>query len=155
MLFFLHPVSASAQVKEIVKVLNREQLKDLQAREKGLEQSCGEQFELVRKFQVEGNVLSIEVRRANGDSTEFYIEKQEVDLSKVKAIVKDINVLFQTDDDAVTITTTYASGKKDFDKGSTFFLYLSCGKENEALAKRIAKAFKKAGWPIEIGVWAD
>lgn len=154
-LFVLTSVCASAQIKEIVKILNSEQLKDIRLHQKDSGQSCGERYELVKRFEVEGNILSIQVRRSNNDSTDYYIEKQEVDLSKVRAVVKDINVIFETEDDAVTTTTTSATGEQSLNRGNMFFLYLSCGKENEALAERIVKAFKKAGWTIVMGVWAD
>lgn len=124
-------------------------------RQKDSEASCGEKYEVVQKFNIAGNILSFEVKVNSMDTADYYFVKQEVDLGKIKAVVKDINVLFQTEDEAVVSTTISSTGEKSVNRSNQFFLYLSCEKQNDYLGEQIVKAFKKGGWSIEKNVWAD
>ncbi|PZR25507.1 MAG: hypothetical protein DI535_17615 [Citrobacter freundii] len=154
-LLFFESVPAFGQPKKIVRILNSQQDKEIRLRQKDSSGSCGEKYEVVKKFTIEGNILSFEVKVSSIDTADHYFVKQEVDLGKIKAVVKDINVLFETEDGAAVSTTVSSTGEKSINRGNQFFLYLSCEKQNDYLGEQIVKAFKNGGWNIEKNIWAD
>lgn len=115
----------------------------------------GENFEVLKNFSIENNRLSLEVKRKSDNGTEVYTEKQEVDLYKIKQIVKDINIILETEPHAVTITNTKENGEKSVRTTDMFFLHLSYEKQNEFLADDIVEAFQKAGYKLKKGFWHD
>lgn len=161
-LFILYLLLSSlfcfAQQQEIVKILNQELKKEIR-RQQQMPNFDGDTLVLVQPYRLNGHVLSVAVRRKNYSEDKYYTEKQEVALDKITTVVKDINVIFETETDAVTITdsTGNATGLPDIStrKYNLFFLHLSYEKQNEALAAKLIKAFKKAGYIIEKRFWAD
>ena len=176
-LFFLPSICAFSQTSEIIKILNHELAKELQAQKHDTLNYFGEKFEVVKNFSVKDSVLqivsiradgtddallqttmkilSLEVRKKNYYGEDFYTEKQEVELRNIKTIVKDINVIFETEPDAVTVTQTNERVEKTVKATDMFFLQLSYEKQNEFLANDLVEAFQKAGYKIEKGFWYD
>lgn len=181
LLLILQSFFAFSQTKELTKILNQELQKEVRLQSKDPENYYGDKFEVEQPFHIRDTVLtmvvikenpttkaieedklvatpikvlSLEVKLKSPDGR-FYIQKQEVDLHKIRAIVKDINVIFETDADAVTITHTDTNGAQTVRKSDLFFLHLSSQKQNEDLAAEIVAALKKAGYEIEKGFWFD
>lgn len=177
LILLLYPVFVISQVSEIEKILNRELKKEVLAQEKDRSHYYGDTFKVVEKFNIKDSVqtmtainaqgkeealmqttmkiLTVEVRKKNYYGEDFYTEKQEVDLRKITAIVKDINIIFETSPDAVKTTQTDEKGNKTVKSSDLFFLNLSYEKANEYLAEEIVKAFKKADCPIVKRYWYD
>ncbi|WP_113664320.1 hypothetical protein [Pedobacter nanyangensis] len=176
-LFLLPSVFAFCQTDEIVRILNRELQNEIRTQKEDTLNYQGEKFEVLKKFSVKDSVLqvvtikadgtedalvqttmkilSLEVRKKNYYGKDFYTEKQEVDLSNIKAVIKDINIIFETEPDAVTITRTDENGEKNVFAKNLFFLQLCYEKQNEHLASELISAFEKAGCEIKKGSWYD
>ena len=157
--------------------MNSELRKEILARKGDRGNYNGEKFEVVKNFSIKDSlltmtavnsegkevgemqtamkILSIEVKKKSDYGEDFYTEKQEVDLQKIKAVVKDINIIFETEPNAVKITQTKENGEKNIRTSDMFFLQLSYGKQNEYLAEDLVEVFRKAGYTIEKGFWYD
>lgn len=109
----------------------------------------------MKNFTIDHNILSLEVKKKRYYDDIYYTQKQEIDLQKIKTIIKDINIIFETEPDAVKITETNEKGEKIFRNSDMFFLYLSYEKQNENLADDLIEVFKKAGYTIIKGFWYD
>jgi hypothetical protein len=110
---------------------------------------------VIQPFQIENNVLSLTVKKKSYYDNSLYIMRQEVALDNIISIVKDINVIFVTKEDAITVTKTDANGHVSTRSDNLFFLQLSVAKNNESLANAVVKAFKKEGFTIEKSHWFD
>lgn len=145
-LLFLSSISllVHSQQLKIVTLLNKELAKETKTQKENPGDYYSEKFEVVKKFSLENTMLSLEIMRNDN-----YTEKQEVDFRKIKRIAKDLNVIFETEPDAVKITETSNKGEKTVRRSSMFFLKLSHEKQNEKLANQLVKAFKKVGLKIE------
>lgn len=53
------------------------------------------------------------------------------------------------------VTTINEKGEKETYNTDQFFLHLREEKNNEHFADQIVKIFKKAGYLLEKGIWAD
>lgn len=168
---------AFSQTSEIVKILNLGLKKETKAQNEDRWNYSGEKFEVEKNFSIKDStltvtainyegkevgeiqtrmeILSIEVKKKSYYGEHFYTERREVDLQKIKAVVKDINVIFETEPDAVKITQIYENGEKSERKSDMFFLQLSYEEQNEYLADDLVEAFKKAKYTIEKGFWHD
>lgn len=158
--FFLLLISQTSfsQQQEIVKILNKELKKEISHQFKDPDFS-GDTLWVVTPYRIDSNVLSVTIRKKDPYDGKYYTEKQEIALDKIKSIVKDINVIFEAEGDAVRITQT-ATDTDGPPAAETryynlFFLQLSYEKQNEALADKLVKAFKKAGFTIEKRFWYD
>lgn len=138
---------------DIIKLLNKELAKEIEA-QKDMFSYSGDKFEVVEFFHIENNILSLEIRKRNLADGKMYLLKQEVDLHKIRRIVKNINIIFETELNVIT-TYTNESGEKIKYEDNLFFLQLSYQKNNEYLADKIVKVFFKVGYNIEKGIWAD
>lgn len=154
-LFLLQSVFAFSQKKEITKILNQELTKEIRYQKENPDDYSGEKFDVVENFKIDNGILRISVKKKNLYKDGFYTEKQEVYLQKITTIAKDMNIIFETQPDAVTVTNTEETGEKSSRKTDMFFLHLSVVKQNEYLANELVKAFKKAGYKIEKGNWYD
>lgn len=154
---FISFISFSQQT-EIVKILNKELNKEARLRLKDPDLT-GDTLWVITPYRIDSNVLSVTVKIKVYNDDKYYTEKQEIALDKIKAIVKDINIIFETEPDAVRIiqlpleaTSTQAA---EIRFSNLFFLHLYAEKQNEALANKLIKAFGKAGLKIEKGYWYD
>ncbi|RMZ58681.1 hypothetical protein D1632_13890 [Chryseobacterium nematophagum] len=182
LVFFLLAHFCFSQEQEIIKILNDEIQKEVKYQKNNLEYFPGEKFELVDRFAIKDSILtvnviqvdsitfeqtaeylaqttlqllSVVVKRKNENNNTYYTEKQEVALNKIKRIIKDINIIFETEPDEVKVITIDENGNKKLITRDLFFLYLSSEKHNEYLAETIIDYFKKAGYDIEKGDWYD
>jgi hypothetical protein len=155
--FLLQSIYVPSQVQKIVKILNRELQKEVAAQKKDSANYYGETFDIIKQYSIEGDpkVLVLEIKKKNTYKNAYYTIKQEVELSKIKAIVKDINIIFRAEPNASKVTETEQNGEKNIYTGDLFFLNLSYGKKNEKLAKELINAFQKAGYSIQKEYWYD
>lgn len=153
-LFFLNSVFAFSQTTKIIKILNKEIGKEITA-QKDTVNYFGEKFDVIKNFSLENNVLSITLKRKSYYGEDFYNEIRQVELCKIKRIVKDINIIFETEPNAVKITQINAHGEKSEKTTDMFFLQMSSEKQNEYVADDLLVAFRKAGYTIEKGFWYD
>lgn len=146
----------SAQEKQITKLLN-EQLRNEIKEFPGI----GDSLTLIKPFEIDENkILSFQVLKYNFETEETEIISQEVALDKITGFVKDINVIFETDKEAVKVTSvkTNSSGleiSNDTYNYHLFFTEINRESENEYFRDRILKAFSKAGYKINSEFWAD
>lgn len=131
----------------IEKLLNKELIKEFKFRINNSYYE-GDTLIIVEPFKIENKVLSITVKKKSYSDNALFIEKQEIALDKVISIIKDINVIFETESDAVKITQTKLNGDTIETTSHLFFLHLSAVKNNESLAQDIVKSYKKEGYPI-------
>ena len=155
-LVLLQSFFAFSQEKEIVKILNKELKKEIKHQFKN-PNFDGDTLSLVKEFTIDPNkILSVEIRR--GNEMGYSLEKQEVPLSKIKIIGKDINIILETDEkDVKTITKrTYKNQEKEaFENNSSmFFTYLHLPNK-EDVGDDLIKAFSKAGYKITKSYWYD
>lgn len=146
-----------AQEKEIVKILNRELKKEVENQLKSPDFN-GDTITIIREFSIDNDKnLTFKIKKTSPYFSGYQIITQEVPLNKIIKIVKDINIILETDEDVVTTTTvSFNEGQKEqVLKGNLFFLYLSHEKNNEELGIKILKAFKKAGYNINKEYWYD
>lgn len=148
-----------AQQQEILKILNKELTQELK-RQFTSDRFDGDTLVIVQPYRIKGNVLSMELKKKDSYEDTYYIHRQEVALDKITGIVKDINVIFETEEDAIKITDSTLNAKPGTPavkrhNYNLFFIGLSYEKNNEALADKLVAAFKKAGYTIEKRFWAD
>lgn len=158
-LSFLCVFSANAQESKVIKILNRELAKEGKARLKDIE-FTNDTLIVIQPYSLDSNkVLSLTVKQYKAYGEGYEIIKQEVPINKITVLNKDINVLFETEESAVTITTsTYSpagSVERQSVKAGTFYTHLYSIKENESLSRELQKAFKKAGVDLKVNFWAD
>lgn len=167
LLFLLQSFFAFSQTSEIVKILNSELRKEILARKGDRGNYNGEKFEVVKNFSIKDSlltmtainsegkevgemqttmkILSIEVKKKSDYGEDFYTEKQEVDLQKIKAVVKDINIIFETEPDAVKITQTKENGEKKHKNKRHVFPATVLRKTKRIFGRRFGRSFPK-GW---------
>lgn len=153
----------------ILELLNSLLLKEYNLQVKNIYEDY-EKFQIIKKFSIihsdsikcsndssdkikSGMILVLELQKESLIDS-YYIEKQEVPLCKITKIVKDGQLLFETDSNAVKVTTI-KDGQTQYFTRSTFYLAIVREKKNEYLSKKIIKAFYKEGFNIEKGFWAD
>ncbi|MBW8361943.1 MAG: hypothetical protein K0M56_07115 [Kaistella sp.] len=158
-LFFLSfCVNISAQEKTLLKILNRELKKEVKHQLKSPNFN-GDTITIVEPFTISNEkILSFKITKTSPYFTGVQVIKQEVPLSAIKNIGKDINIIFETPRDSVTVTTTTiieGETKEETIKYYLFFPYLSNEKNNENLGIEIQNAFKKAGFIVTKEYWYD
>ncbi|MBC6489534.1 hypothetical protein ACFSQD_04330 [Flavihumibacter stibioxidans] len=89
-----------AQEHTIVKILNRELKKE------------ADQL-VVQPYAIsEKKILSVEIKTSLYDGAGYQVEKQEVVLSEIKSVGKDVNIIFEAEPEAVITTRTiFKAGK--------------------------------------------
>lgn len=176
-IFILHPIFCFSQSSNIITILNRELEKEIRYQKENAANYYGEKYKVVKKFEIKDSItiattkdnsvtdepekgklikiLSLEIRKENLYKHGFYTEKREVDLSKIRTITKDINIIFETEPDAVKITRIEENGRKTTHTKSMFFLQLCYEKHKEYLAEELIAAFEKTNHKIKRGSWHD
>lgn len=146
-----------AQEKTIVKILNRELRREVKNQLKSSNFN-GDTILIVKEFSIDKNKnLSFQIKRKSPYIIGTQIIQQEVPLDKILKIGKDIQIILETEKDAVTLKVTYPDGdqKPQTIKESLFFVYFSGEKQNEDLGIELQEAFKKAGYNIAKDNWYD
>jgi len=149
--------SAFAQEKQILKILNRELKREVKNQLKSPNFN-GDTIIIMKEFSITNDKkLSFQIKRISPSIEGYQIIKQEVPLSKIRKIGKDIQIILETEKNAVESTTEYFDSDRENQKlnESLFFLYLSNEKENDDLGIEIQNAFQKAGYQIEKEYWYD
>ncbi|MEC5157988.1 hypothetical protein [Chryseobacterium sp. MP_3.2] len=146
-----------SQEKKILKILNGQLKKEVRNQFRSPNFN-GDTISIVKPYTISTNkILSFEIKKASSSSNGVQLVKQEVPLKMIRKIGKDINVIFETEHDAVT--TTYSNqangGKVDKVLGYLFFLYLSSDRHNETVGIELQKAFKTAGYIVGKEYWYD
>lgn len=144
-----------AQEKTIVKLLNDQLQRELKL------YSNDDSLVVLQPFKInEKKELSLKFTRTNVHIGEREIITRTVALGKVKSLVKDINVLFETEEDAVTIVTSTITQDGTTKPETTehydlFFTEINREGDNEGFRDKLLAAFQKAGYKIECTIWAD
>jgi hypothetical protein len=145
----------NAQEKTILQLLNNQLQKELKS------YPNEDSLVVLQPFKInEMKELSVKFKRTNVYIGESEIITRTVSLNKIKSLVKDINVLFETEPNAVTIVTTTITedGSAKPETKTTYDLFFTeINKEggNEDFRDKLITAFKKAGYKIECTIWAD
>lgn len=143
-----------SQKATTVQILNLYLKKDLKLQLKS--NRFEDTLKIIAPYQLHNGILSIEIE-TNGSFR--YIEKQEVLLSEITGVAKDINVVFKTRQDAVKTIRHYTGKNKDIpgyeNTGSMFFTGIRQTLKNEYLGKALLKAFANDGYTISILHWYD
>lgn len=144
------------QEKSLLKILNRELKYEVKNQFKS-HNFEDDTISIVEPFTVsEDKILSFEIKKSNLSKGEEII-KQEVPLSKIRKIGKDLQIILETEPNAVT--TTYINQdeitKPEIVKGNLFFLYLFNEKQTETLGTELQNAFQNAGFSVEKENWYD
>lgn len=146
--------SAYAQENKIVKLLNDQLQKELKL-------YPDSSLVLLQPFEInDRKELSVKFKTSNPNLGESDITTATVHLAKVKSLVKDINVLFETEDDAVTLVTSTTTEDgivrpSETAHSNLFFTGISKETNNESFRDKLLAAFKKAGYKIGCTIWAD
>lgn len=146
----------TAQEKKITKFLNDQLMKEIREFP-----GVGDSLTLIKTFQIDENkVLQFQVSKYNFETEETELITQEVALDKITGFVKDINIIFETDKDAVKVTTIKmdANGQEISNQVYNYHLFfteINKEKNNEYLREKILDAFSKAGYRINSQFWAD
>lgn len=169
MLFFIN-VSFS-QTQEIVKILNRElkiqvakePLKIMNTDSSGVEyvsHIITDTMQIVKPFVLKNNLLSFTVERTlKSHNPQYYgriIITQEVALDKITGISQDLGVFLDTEPDSVTFSATlyHEDGKvESYEIKQGFMRTYLFSPTSKNLSEDLIKAFKKAGFTIQKGVW--
>jgi len=156
MLLITFSLPVFSQETEIVKLLNENLKQDLKINPEY--RHFEDTLKIIKPYNITDGILSVEIESRNGNS--HYIEKQEVPLSKIISLGKDINVILETEgDEDVTITTTEFENGKTTEpktrKSYLFFTGIREQKHNESFGYNLQGAFWKAGYRIELGSWYD
>ncbi|WAC40045.1 hypothetical protein [Pedobacter sp. SL55] len=169
-------VKLFSQDKQLFNLLNKQLQRELVAQKDTINYR-GEKFEMVNGYSIKDSILTMPVTNEKGEviqivqtnlkilTLEFrkkqssndstYVEKQEIELNKIIAVAKDINIVFETTPSAVKISRKSENGTTDVNYSDLFFLHLSYEKQNEYLADDIIKAFDKLGVSIKKARWCD
>lgn len=157
-LFFLifSATVLSAQENKIVKILNDKLNNEIRNFP-----GVGDSLTLIQPFKIDENkVLKFQVSKYSFETEETEFITQEVDLSKITGFVKDINIIFETEKDAVKVTSIKLNSNGQEISNETynyhlFFTEINKEKENEYFRDKVLDAFSKAGYIINSQFWAD
>ncbi|WP_299177053.1 hypothetical protein [uncultured Chryseobacterium sp.] len=163
LLFFLSllTINLYAQEKKTLEFLNRELRWELKNQFKNSDRiERYDTLKVTEPFAIKNGVLSISVQRKKNEYSEnddryvetTVVQKQEVPLNKIVKLIKDINVIFITEPNAVKV---YENGKEAY-ADHLFFLQLCCSERyDEVWAEELLDLLKKAGYNIELENWYD
>jgi hypothetical protein len=153
--FLCAGLAVSAQESTIVKLLNDQLKKEKPMREPG------EEIAIVQPFRIdEQHVLSVEFSDNDPYWNRQRLTRLEVPLNQISSIVKDINVLFESENKAVkqTVVVTDSTGKAQapqVDYTGLFFTQICKERDNAEFRDKMVKAFRKAGYTIGCVHWYD
>lgn len=151
-LMFQKPIFS--QESKILDLLNSELQKEVAFQKENPDAYEGIPFDLIQEFSIENGVLRLELKLKKYYSDEYFVWIQEVELSKITSISKDVSIIFETVNLDV-LTTSIDSNDKKIDNKDLFFTYLSKEKDNKHFGEELIRAFKKAGYSITISAWFD
>lgn len=144
-----------AQTSQIANLLNEQFQKEYN---KYLDEYDREMFQIVKPFEIDSdNNLTFTFISKSSDEDYDQITRK-VNLSKIKQIDKDYNVVFVTDnDDVEEITIQFRNGTKRelTQKMHIFQTEINREPKNSKFRDKIIKSFKKSGFIISSEYWWD
>ena len=152
---FLISISAFSQESKIIELLNKQLNKEITDNQKQ------DLIKIVRPFYIDDHHnLVLEVKKPNPYMEQTDFIRSEVALKDISGFIKDINVIFETAEPKVKITTkSYDSNNKllktNVEYTHLFFTELCESKSNKKFRDKLLKAFEKAGFPISSEFWFD
>ena len=152
---FLFSLFSFSQEKKVVYLLNKQLNKEI------VKFANEDSVKVIEPFRIdESKKLTFVVEKFNSYRKQWEVIKTEVSLEKITGFLKDINVIFTTDGNDVLETITIYNEKREVLKTYTnttnlFFTQISKEINNESFGKAIVKALKKAGFEINLDIWAD
>ena len=160
-----------SQTQEIVKILNRElkiqvekePLKIMNTDSSGVpyvSYIIADTMRIVKPFALKNNVLSFTVERTlKSHNPQYYgriIITQEVALDKITGISQDLVVFLDTEPESVTFSATmyHEDGKvESYEIKQGYMRTYLFSPTSKNLPEDLIKAFKKAGFTIQKGIW--
>lgn len=155
-IFIFFATISIAQEKKIVNLLNDQLRKEIREFS-----GVGDSMTLIKPFSIDENkILQFQVSVYNFETEETELISQEVVLDKITGFIKDINVIFETEKDAVKIKRVKLDKNNleifsDTSYYHLFFTQINRERENENFRDKILEAFSKAGYKINSEFWAD
>ncbi len=153
--FFLFNLFAFSQEKKVVDLLNKQLMKEIK------KFTNEDSLKIIQPFYInENKKLILEFEKYNSYNEKWEVIKSEVSLDKITGFIKDINVIFQTEEkDVLETIKTYNEKKElistDIIDTNLFFTGINKEQNNTDFRDKIVKAFKKAGYVIDSQYWYD
>lgn len=155
--FNLFSTLSYSQEKKLVDFLNKSLTKEIKNQIKSPEFS-GDTISVIQPYKInEEKILSLVIKKYQSYSGEYHVIKQEVPLSRIRQIIKDINVIFLTESNDVAIMTTINGDEATMSTGTSdlFFTQFYLDKNNKNFGKTLEKYFKGAHYDVTMDIWAD
>ncbi|WP_312077291.1 hypothetical protein [Chryseobacterium sp.] len=155
LLFFLISTFCFSQEKEIVKILNEQIKKEIRDQFEN-PYFDGDTLTMMKEFSINNKILSVQMKKSNGFRT--VVETQEVPISKISSVGKDINIIFDAMGNDVKIKSKKFSkddGEEVFESDSEMFFTYIHFPGIEYVGNDLLKAFEKAGFKINKNYWYD
>ena len=153
--FSLIVIDSYAQETKIVELLNKLLKKEIKKFKNE------DSLKIIQPFYIsENKKLILEFEKYNSYNEKWEVIKSEVSLDKITGFIKDINVIFLTEEKDVLETIKTYNEKKEListDKIDTNLFFTGINKEqnNTGFRDKIVKAFQKAGYVIDSQYWYD
>lgn len=153
--FFLFNLFAFSQEKKVVDLLNKQLMKEIK------KFTNEDSLKIIQPFYInENKKLILEFEKYNSYNEKWEVIKSEVSLDKITGFIKDINVIFQTEEkDVLETIKTYNEKKElistDIIDTNLFFTGINKEQNNTDFRDKIVEAFKKAGYVIDSQYWYD
>ncbi|WP_445457555.1 hypothetical protein [Flavobacterium sp. HNIBRBA15423] len=153
--FFLFNLFAFSQEKKVVDLLNKQLMKEIK------KFTNEDSLKIIQPFYInESKKLILEFEKYNSYNEKWEVIKSEVSLDKITGFIKDINVIFQTEEkDVLETIKTYNEKKElistDIIDTNLFFTGINKEQNNTDFRDKIVEAFKKAGYVIDSQYWYD
>lgn len=153
--FFLFNLFAFSQEKKVVDLLNKQLMKEIK------KFTNEDSLKIIQPFYInENKKLILEFEKYNSYNEKWEVIKSEVSLDKITGFIKDINVIFQTEEkDVLETIKTYNEKKElistDIIDTNLFFTGINKEQNNTDFRDKIVKAFQKAGYIIDSQYWYD
>lgn len=144
-----------SQEKEIVKILNEQIKKEIRDQFEN-PYFDGDTLTMIKEFSINNKILSVEMKKSNAFRT--VVERQEVPISKISSVGKDINIIFDALGKDVKIKSKKFSKDDDeeiFESDSDMFFTYIHFRDIEYVGNDLIKAFEKAGFKIKKNYWYD
>lgn len=153
--FSLIVIDSYAQETKIVELLNKLLKKEIKKFKNE------DSLKIIQPFYIsENKKLILEFEKYNSYNEKWEVIKSEVSLDKITGFIKDINVIFLTEEkDVLETIKTYNEKKElistDIIYTNLFFTGINKEQNNTGFRDKIVKAFQKAGYVIDSQYWYD
>ena len=144
-----------SQETKLVKLLNYQLNKEISSYPKY------DSLKVIKPFHInEQKKLILEHEKYETNWEHWEVTKQEVLLSDISSLDKDINIILSTEGDKVLVTTKIYSNKRELIRteityNNMFFTQIYEEKRNKKFRDKLLKAFANAGYTINFEFWYD